>query len=253
MKPVVPKVRVGDILRGTKNLRNYLRLCSLAHYLRTVTEEGIPRRHREEASRELYSPRKDDEFLVVGNNFDRFCVWESRGEIMLLFQNGRPGGLSAKQLAAAGAAAAAAAPAGAENKEIAMSGSHFAKWFSRTGRMFPDLNQWDKKAFYMWGAIQMNASRNRTVALPVYLHDGVDAIGRIVSPLRLAKSIIDFDKATIRKAIKESLQTGRFRGHPVSFRRLGPSLEDIPKLEEEVAKLARNPRATQHLKFSDLK
>lgn len=234
MKPVVPKVRVGEVLRGTRNLRNYLRLCSLFRYLEKIPE--APKKVRERLAKEIYSPRRDDNFLVTANNLGRFCVWDERTGIVVYFQN--------------------PVLIGGAVQDPILDKRLFANWFSRTERMVPDLNKWQGVPLYLWASLHMNALGNIQKALPIPYHHPlfVPVPGGHVQanlPFLLAQSLPTVQRTQIKQAVKEAIATGGFRGRSPNGKsipimgghRIGPDIEHIPGLREAVVKLARNPRS----------
>ena len=70
MRPVIPKVRVGDILLGTKNLRNWLQTASLLNYVNQLGNQH----YANSTKGSLYLPSKKDRFVVAVNAWETFAV-----------------------------------------------------------------------------------------------------------------------------------------------------------------------------------
>lgn len=234
MKPVVPKIRVGDVLHGTKNLRNYLRTCSLLRYLRHLSEVG---RYggKAEASEMLYTPRKDDQFVVASNTDGRFLVWSPNKQVILFFYNGHRA-------------------LGNLEPPKRMDAQIFAKWFTRTEMRWPDVTSWPIWAYYFWASIQLNACRNRETSLPFHYHPG-PGNNSFFAPFDIHRNVPNnIDPATIKHAVHESIRQGTFRNegkaqtHFFSGHTHGPRLEDVRAMRDEIRHLTRDPRMLSRAK-----
>jgi hypothetical protein len=240
LKPLVPKIRVGDVLYGTKNLRNYLRVCSLVRYLKVLDR---PRSIRKPI--EIYTPRKDDRFLVVVNTPELFCVWGENLDVMLRFSNG-----------------SSEYP---DKENIRMNPTLFTRWFINTRERNPDVLKWPLHVYHTWAWFQMEASKNRETPIvsspirgpservegdPFLLRDHMESITRRT------------DQATVRQAVREAATNKAYRypqpvgGHDipglglsqtgpalkrsvVTTRPLGPCFRDRDRLLLELSTLTR--------------
>lgn len=245
MKPVVPKIRVGDVLLGTKNLRSYLRMCSLIRCLRGL-EEGSGQTG-EEAKSLLYTPGKGDEFVVVANNYDRFCVWGINKDVLLVFVNNtiNPTGMCTPR----------------------MNGRIFAQWFIHTNDRLPDMSSWPLYAHFTWATMQMNAWLNPECVLRVRYCPAQDE--RMAdSPFLGARKMMNLGTTqdTIANAVAVSLSRGIFRREPsrgiakpavtpskrintfapttniYNGHAIGPEISDLGILRETLQDLVQKPR-----------
>lgn len=136
MQPLVPKIRVGEVLRGTRNLRHWLRTASILYNLERLHGNGLSFLDPS-LGKNLYAPQKDDSFIVAANTPFHFCVWSPRQSITLIFMN--PTGRHVR------------------DTEPHMNPSLFATWFVRTNEYNLDLSKWPHFAYFIWGMVQMNA------------------------------------------------------------------------------------------------
>ena len=136
MQPLVPKIRVGEVLRGTRNLRHWLRTASILHNVENLHNNGIGFLDPNLGGN-LYTPQKDDAFVVAANTPFHFCVWSPRQSVALIFVN----------------------PTGRHERDIEpyMNPALFATWFVRTNEYNPELEKWPHFAYYLWAMVQMNA------------------------------------------------------------------------------------------------
>jgi hypothetical protein len=234
MKPVVQKVRVGDVLLGTKNLRNYLRTCSMLRYF-----QMLDRRHGylKDPTSLIYTPNKQDQFIVAANNHGRFAVWSPNKNVILLFVNA-----SGRDFL--------------NGTEPRMNPNTFAQWFVRTQNKMPEVKKWPIYAHYLWASIHMNAWRNPGTPLAARLSTGDNTEDEPFN-MAVGMGIGDVDRSTIRHAVKESITRGVFRnlarkdmpspqlcgGHG-----FGPRLSELPALRNKIENLMRNPRLVSKAK-----
>jgi hypothetical protein len=231
MKPVIAKVRVGDVLLGTKNLRSYLRTCSLIRYFQVLDRRYGP---KIEAGSLLYTPNKKDHFTVMVNNHGKFAVWSENKNVVLMFINPNEEYGSSQEFM---------------NPEI------FAQWFLRTPGRRPDVKSWPLHAHYIWGGLHMNAWRNPGYKLQCHIRtEDLEEV-----PFT-QYSVIDtdsVDRSTIREAVRESVKYGVFRNLPDSKKRnphlfggggIGPDLRQMPQLRKKLETLMRNPRLVSKAK-----
>ena len=132
----MPKIRVGEVLRGTRNLRHWLRTASILRNVESLHRNGMGFLDPG-FGKNLYTPQKDDSFIVAANTPFHFCVWSPRQNVSLVFIN----------------------PSGRYEKEVTpyMSPALFATWFVRTNEYNLDLTKWPHFAYYIWALVQMNA------------------------------------------------------------------------------------------------
>jgi hypothetical protein len=234
MKPVVQKVRVGDVLLGTKNLRSYLRTCSMLRYFRVLDRRHGP---KTDAKSLLYTPSKQDQFVVAANAHDRFAVWSANKNVILLFVN--TGHYSARY-----------------SEVTTMDANIFAQWFVRTQGRSPAVKSWPLHAHYLWASIHMNAWRNPETKLRMtsghaeHHEDG---------PFEFADGmgVGNIDRQTITHAVRESVTRGVFRNLPNSKKQVpqlfsgggyGPRLQDLPGMRSKLENMMRNPRLVSKAK-----
>lgn len=227
MKPVVPKIRVGDVLHGTKNLRSYLRTASLLRYFELLNQRHS---HKNTAKELLYTPRKDDMFVVSANVHGRFCVWSPNKQVILLFAN-------------------PVETTGPGRPRMMMDPHIFAQWFTRTRERWPDVTSWPRFAHYLWGSLQMNACINKATTLPFHYMPMPHNSRPWDAPFTIIGYISkDTDVATIKHAVKESVIQGNFRNEGkqamclAGGRGMGPDLGMLPRMRVDLRHLMRDPR-----------
>lgn len=229
MRPVISKVRVGDVLLGTKNLRNYLRTCSLLRYFRALDRKVG---QKEDPKSLLYTPGKQDPFVVAINNHDKFAVWSPNKDVILMFINHPSSELYVARKS--------------------MDPDIFAQWFVRTTDKNPDVAAWPRHAYFLWAALHMNAWRNPERSLQVRFNN-CRMEEEYDLPFAMAKSLgVDgVDNPTIAEAVRESVTRGVFRNLPNSRKtspqifggsNCGPSLKDLPRLRRNLESYAKNSR-----------
>lgn len=233
MKPVISKVRVGDVLLGTKNLRSYLRTCSLLRYFRALDRRYGP---KEDPKALLYTPGKQDHFIVAVNNHDRFAVWSPNKDVVLLFVNGSQDVFGNQQR---------------------MDSERFAQWFLRTDNKRPDVSKWPDHAHFLWAALHMNAWRNPERSLQVRLHGMGQENYDLPFDLAKGMGVDGVDRTTISVAVKESVTRGVFRNLPNAKKGIpllfggagqGPELKELPELRRQLEIYTRNSRLVSKAK-----
>lgn len=232
MKPVVPKIRVGDVLLGTKNLRSYLRTCSLIRYFQVLDRRSFG--PKTEAGSLLYTPNKQDPFVVMVNNHNRFAVWSPNKDVVLLFINPQEGYGSIEEYM---------------NPEI------FAQWFLRSSGKNPDVRSWPLHAHYIWASLHMNAWRNRHSPLKFHVRGAEPEEAPFVNHLSISPGSVE--RQTISEAVREAVTHGVFRNLPDSKKRVphlfggsgfGPNLREVSQLRSKLETLMRNPRLVSKAK-----
>jgi hypothetical protein len=231
MKPVVPKIRVGDVLLGTKNLRSYLRTCSLIRYFQVLDRRSFG--PKIEAGSLLYTPHKQDRFVVMANNHGKFAVWSPNKNVVLLFINPQAEYGSLEYM----------------NPEI------FAQWFLRSSGKSPDVRSWPLHAHYIWGSLHMNAWKNRHTPLKFNVRGAEAEEAPFVNHKSISPGSVE--RQTISEAVRESVMHGVFRNLPDSKKRTphlfggggyGPNLREVAQLRSKLETLMRNPRLVSKAK-----
>lgn len=221
MPPVIPKVRVGEVLLGTKNLRHYLRTASVLTYVRDL--------HMEVKPSSIYTPSRKDCFIVAANSRPCFAVWSLNQNVVLLFKNGE------------------------DAKAARMDPNIFAQWFVRSGLYHPDLSSWPGYACTLWSALQMNSgSTPRNLGAPPGYRLGISGMGEgIRSPFVIHRATPD-NKQNAFDSAKAAIRCGMTR--PNAPRNAfpkdsahGPRLSDLKAMYEELSRLTKNPRIMQQL------
>jgi hypothetical protein len=241
VRPVVPKIRVGDVLLGTKNLRSWLQTASLLNYVRQVAD-----RYGEGPGKaKLYLPSKKDRFVVAVNAWETFAVWGLDQKVMLLFCNPKtPKSHSTREMAVHPLQLRPG------RNEPTMNPSLFAQWFIRTRGKYPDLLSWPEYAYYVWGSLQMNAISSSQARLSLGFN------GDHSFPM-LATIPHDCGRAVIRERIELAIYDGLTRPKArrvrivVSGYSYGPQVSDLPRMQEEIRKITSNPRIVKKLKLDE--
>jgi hypothetical protein len=190
--------------------------------------------------KELYTPQKDDTFVVAANTPFCFCVWSARKNITLVFIN--PHG---KYL---------------PNGQPYMSPDLFATWFVRTGGYFLDLNQWPNYAYYLWVMVQMNALTlpneahairlSSTHAYPFQFHNDVNNV-------QVRDNVAKYvqQSATRGRLRYANLKTWHTKLYGESFVGYGPLIKQILSMQVDIRSYLSNPRSimkTKHGSRNDL-
>lgn len=229
MRPLVAKVKVGDVLHGTRNLRNYLRTASILSRVENVAHGVMGH-----CLSSVYTPSKNDEFVVAVNAWGMFGVWCPRDNLVLLWSNptkrqverhGMPG---------------------------RMSPADFATWFVRTSERKPNLTTWPKFAYNMWAYLHMNAIQARNVGY-VYGNNRME-------PFTAHRSFEQWSERNdtqsfVRAAIKRGMT--RFKlGGAVSISSggngCGPSMSDLETMERSLRDHLSNPRLRRKVEDSGI-
>lgn len=263
MQPVVPKVQVGDILYGTRNLRNWLQAASLHCCVDNITH-GL---REKEAKRYLYIPSKDNQHVVIVNSGLAFMVWIKGSNIILPFMNPHPS-QSPKRSAKAepstgarkmwtdlptpkGSAGLAIRPKSPEPQKghALMSPALFSTWFIRSQEKMPNLHTWPDAAYLYWVQLQMdtlgNGADHRPSFRPITSHD------RVFEPsLPPTRSDRKLDRDRLKSYVVRAISTGGTRGQiqrrwtqsGTSSLGYGPRIEDLRFFRDAIEGNIRNPR-----------
>ncbi len=236
LRPLIPRVRVGDVLKGTRNLRNYLQTAATLAYVMPLSRSysGSPR-SRSEGSAWLdklrnYRPSKNDEFLVTVNAWSIFGVCDTNSKVVLLFRNSMVPTLK---------------PGGYTHRRPCMDPTIFSKWFIRTPKKRVDISIWPREPYYMWASLHLNLSHIRgDTRLQFHFPDGPEDLF-IPEPN---------SKRWKRNQLVALFHKWRPRGitRPFSERAFdasqGPRLEEITPMRAQIAEICSNPRISQSVK-----
>ena len=218
MRPIVPKIRVGDVLLGTKNLRNWLQTASLLGYVRGLA--GQP-----PYQSDLYIPAKSDRFVVAVNAWETFGVWGLDQDVVILFCNP-----SHKQ----------------PDYESAMTPALFAQWFIHTRGRHPDLLSWPDHAYHLWGSLQMNAISAPAKRLGYAIREAREHAFSYQQHNGAPREVV---KERILGTIRHGLTRQRAKRVRVAGdRRIGPTLVDIQMMRKEICGFSINPRVVKRFK-----
>lgn len=223
MPPVIPKVRVGEVLFGTKNLRHYLRTASILSYVRDLHVGIKPSL--------IYTPSRQDRFVVAANVRPYFAAWGPNQDVVLLFKNGE------------------------EDRGPRMDPNIFAQWFVRSGLYQPDLSSWPGYACTIWSVLQMNSGsvpRNTITIAPAPNKLNISGLGEgTKTPFMIHKATTG-NKDLVFENTRAAIRCGMTRPNAPrnAFRKdfsCGPRLSDLKAMYEELARITRNPRIIQQL------
>lgn len=233
MRPVIPRVRVGDILKGTRNLRHYLQTAATLNYI-TDLAHGMMGRKKDK--QHLYTPSKDESFLVVVNAWGTFCAISTTTGVGLLFRNPaanqpiRPIAMRGRSLG------------------LYMDPTIFSQWFIRTAEKQPDVRKWPDHAFYIWASIQLNLTNVMdSSALTVHVQGGS------LGPFQLDANGKNVKRDHVTTLIQQWSVRGNTRLSAPERGRLpnggyGPRLVEIEEMKSTIKDLCRNPRVAQRLR-----
>ncbi len=267
MKPLISRVRAGDVLLGTKNLRTYLQMASLCRIALYGQAHGLAeRRGRHDIVRGgpvLYSPNKSDQFIVLANTDDRFAVWSSNQNLVLLFVNPCPKGAAPKTL---GTRRVVSIPqpllkpgqfvpsGGVEWRYVAprMTPEIFSSWFIKTRLKNVDLTQWPDYAWYLHVSLQhgVTSQGKPRDSRGAGAFSFVSHLGQweIDAPFKLAEWNKGSQRAQMARLATKLLERGIGRttaNRPSSLgmnHGYGPLLGDIPVIKNKIREAAQNPR-----------
>ncbi len=233
MRPLIPRVQVGSILYGTKNLRNWLRKASLLTCLEDIRRGLKPDR----AKKLIFAPQKNDEYIVAVNAWGRFAVWSPRRDIVLLFINPEPDSRATRRNASV------------EDPDKRMDPSIFPSWFINTNGRRVDLRQWPNYAYHLWASLHMNAISGLTSK--ARLIPNFDADSSTLAPFQYHEQNSQWDRYDTQLRLLEGLKRGMTRrkwagrrGQPSvsNLGRRGITLSDLDRLDERIRQLASDPR-----------
>ena len=233
MRPLIPSVRPGDVLKGTRNLRHYLQTASTLNY---VNDLSMRMGGRSRSKSQLYHPSKDDEFMVTVNAWGTFGVYSARDDVVLLFVNpSMPSGVSHQS-----------------RYPLRMDPTIFSKWFIRTPKKYVDLTTWPEAPYFMWASLHLNMSSVQSDNAPIFnIQNGASGpfhMGQCGNhyhrPLQRELLLKLIHQWTVRGATRPNSTWNRHLPSGGS----GPQLEEIPQMRREIQNICSNPRIAQQLK-----
>lgn len=248
MRPLIPRVRTGDVLKGTRNLRNYLQTAATLNYIHAyqhalALHSGPVRGRALTYAGSSCQPTKEDRWLVVVNAEGVFGTYCLDYEAVLLFVNP----ISNRDTRKPG-------KTGRKSRNLAkppspdrMNPTIFSQWFIRTPKRMTNLRYWPNLAYFMWALLQLNLGSIR----------GYPNIGRIpdgsIGLFSAAQMELDWQQDKIMSKARVWIPRGVTRPNADWQRRLpeqgsGPCLEEIPRMQAQIQAAASNPRFIQHLK-----
>ena len=226
MQPSIPKIRPGDVLLGTKHLRNWLRTAGTFQYLQCIREGGAA---ASKARGYLYTPAKTDTFLVTTNTSATFGVYGENKDLLLLFP--------------------VSPEVGTAKDRGFMNPVAFSQWFIRTGERRVDTTKWPLYAYYMWISLHLNMNNAHTDRRPPFFSGKMPA-GPFDSHRGSEKgkwtreSLQKFATSWIARGVtRESFAYG---GYPA-----GPRVEEIQSMREAIQELCRHSATVQRLKMEE--
>lgn len=264
MRPLIPRVRPGDILKGTRNLRNWLQTASVLNYLTHIRHGEYG--GSEEAKKKLYTPSKDDEFIVTVNAWGMFGAYSRNKDVILLFRNCQPQKSPSSSPTASkkpiistelGCTGVRHNPARKHKWEgdsgVRMNPTLFSQWFIRTNGKCLELDTWPRYAIHMWSSLHLNlcvipsSIGNQSFGFHTYngpagpfeMHDN----GSHSELLPLTQAFAHwYPRGITRMGGKYSFALTRPSGI------VGPHLAEIPTMRWEIQELCSNPRVRARIK-----
>ena len=237
MRPLIPRIQPGDILKGTRNLRNYLQTAATLNYLNDISHGLVPTM---KAKKGIYRPDKDEKFLVTVNAWGMFGACALNSDITLLFCN--PKVPSRSPRARKDFVPMCVGP-------IRMDPTIFSKWFIKTSAKKTDLHQWSSYAYHMWVSLHLNMnSLGGDGGLVLRTPDGP------TGPFTLHNHNVGaYSRKTLSTLVLQGVTRGITRPTAQSGRNMpgdgcGPQLKDTLQMREEIDRLCTNPRISQKLK-----
>ena len=233
MRPLIPRARPGDILKGTRNLRGYLQAASTLNYLNEISHGEM----RREAKSRIFRPCKNERFLVTVNAWGMFGICSLDTDVVLLFANPPDPIRTGKNYLSRLQGSARMDP------------TIFSKWFIRTTVKMTALQDWPNHAHYMWMGLHLNLTNVRHDSAPTW-HYQKGPTGPFYMKNQIPTSYPRDQLYRVlhqwvpRGATRPSAPTGR-NTPSVGF---GPRLEETLEMRREIEQLCSNPRIAQRLK-----
>lgn len=195
MLPVIPKVRVGEVLHGTRHLRSWLQISSVLAYFENISLNSAfkPLKHVKDL---IHCPSKKDRYVVAVNQGHVFAVWGVDKPLVLTFQNYKDSANTNRayrtDISKSGPFKWSTVPPEPPKKcQQHMSPEIFAHWFIRCNDYLPDLKQWPEYAVRIWAAFQMRGAFANLSRLSVSGTIGTSA------PFRMPGMNTDIDKPSL--------------------------------------------------------
>jgi len=238
LRPLIPRVRVGDVLKGTKNLRNYLQTASTLNYLNNISQGMSPNKRNKKTM--IYRASKDERFLVTVNAWGTFGAYSLDTDVILLFSN--PSAVSSGR-------GKNYLPPRLMHGNARMDPTIFSQWFIRTPYKQTNLMTWDDHAYYMWVSLHLNMQNIRHDNAPKY-HWQNGSTGPFNArgggygmPSRQNLQAL-LPEWIVRGVTRRTASTGKNQG----YGGCGPRLEEAIGMREEIRQLCSNPRVAEHMK-----
>lgn len=234
-RSLIPRVQVGDILKGTRNLRGYLQTAATLNFL-TAYSRDLSKAQLQKAKKTLYKPSKNERFLVTVNSTRTFGVHSLDSDILLLFVNPIEQPAQHNRF-----------PLTPSSMRQTMSPTIFSKWFVRTPRKKTDTRKWPSYAFFMWVALHLNLHAiPRDSAPKVRVPDGPQG------PFGYYKQYMgQWSREELITVFQQWVATGLTRKPDVGnlgYGSMGPLLKDTQLMREEIDRLCNNPRTMNLVK-----
>lgn len=206
MPPVIPKVRPGDLLGGTRNLRNYIQTARSLFILERILEGR-------RTIKDISPLSKRATFVVVANTAQTFAVWAA-DSILLLFRN-RAG-------------------------DTRISPQLFPIWFIRTPLRYPDMRKWPTSAYRLWAAWQMNGDNVGDSPLrinfpPMPRHQELFLLH---DTLECNRDHID---EWVKRTLKRHMLHPSMPSAPRSSAARGPLLTDLRDMQDQLQHMRNRP------------
>ncbi len=248
MRPLIPRVRPGDILKGTRNLRNYLSTASTLSYLHQISTSA---RHNRARKRQIYRPSKSEQFLVTVNVRGVFAVYAMSESVILFFANGREDA-TPKPFALSNGLTVPRKKinyrfGNPESDLIRMDPTIFSQWFIRTPGKITNVRHWPSYAHYMWMALHLNMVSIVSAEAPLFhIMEGP------AGPFEMAGH--ETPKMWTREALVGHFRRWVVRGvtrpnnpwhQQIAGGTFGPQLKDIAGMRRTIQELCTNPRTAK--------
>ncbi len=245
MRPLIPKVQVGSILYGTKNLRNWLRKSSLL----TCLEHMHQGYQAAQAKKFIFTPQKDDEYIVAVNAWGRFAVWSPKSKVVLVFINrdSREQGRPRKELPPALAVFDKTIDKATGNPDTRMDPSIFPSWFINTNKRHIDLRGWPGYAYHLWASLHMNAisSNSGQIRLVPNFSHGTSSFGAFQyhesNEWEKYDTQVKLVECLKRGVTRRKYGVGGGRAGGITHK-MGILLSDLDALDKKIKKIVDNPR-----------
>ncbi len=239
MRPLIPRVRVGDILKGTRNLRNYLQVASTLNYVTRLNEKATSRKKIKEG---IFRPTKEERFLVTVNSWGMFGVCSLDSDVVLLFSNPEQPSSPSNQ--------SKAYPLISGSKR--MDPTIFSKWFIRTTTRKINLREWSDYAYHMRSTLHLNlCSVGRDNGPTFHAQPGASGpfdMSKLIYGMKTRNQSISLLQHWVTRGITRPSAYKSQGSRRRSSAGFGPLLEETAQMRQEIESLCSNPRIAQRLK-----